>query len=331
MTSRTPRADPAKPTSEDTSLSPQAYLQKHQVNFYLRDVVGLLLRARDERPLDFIADYFAEVLNGTHVLLREFAYVNRCARDRWAFVASAREALADLDQCALTTSSTLTQLLRLVCPDFPHDIAANACRLCGDEGSPHPLDRLLHATCVRICFADMLNLSVEVFRTCDARAAGRVDRVVIGHALRQALNMLSEGCPPTEVFDELTGTPGDIGLAELQHDLVHSQHMYALFEQSNAAGTLVASPPAREAAISPGTTAASALATSLLAAGRRGRGQTASRERLADAAATAASAGAGGGRRASFARQGSAKNRRQAGLVAARIANAGPPPSTSAR
>ena len=69
---------------EDARLTPAAYLQKHEVAFYLRDVTALLLRARDDHPLDFIAEYFSGVLNGTNVLLREYAYLSRCLRDRWA-------------------------------------------------------------------------------------------------------------------------------------------------------------------------------------------------------------------------------------------------------
>ena len=86
-------------TRPDSSLSAAEYLERHQITFYLRDVISLLLRAKDDRPLEFIADYFSEVLNGTHVLLREYGFVWQMrARDRWAFVQSVREALADLDQ-----------------------------------------------------------------------------------------------------------------------------------------------------------------------------------------------------------------------------------------
>ena len=111
----------------------------------MRDVISLLLRAKDDRPLEFIADYFSEVLNGTHVLLREYGFVSKCARDRWAFVQSVREALADLDQDEPTSAAVLTQLLRLVCPDFPIELSTEACRLCGDEAGDHPLGKLLHA------------------------------------------------------------------------------------------------------------------------------------------------------------------------------------------
>ena len=49
-------------------------------------MVTLLLRLRPAAPLDFIANYFAEVLNGTHVLLRDFAYISACPHNRWSFV-----------------------------------------------------------------------------------------------------------------------------------------------------------------------------------------------------------------------------------------------------
>ena len=46
---------------------------------------------------------------------------------------SAREALADLDQDQLVSAVAMTQLLRLVCSDFPLEVAEEACRLCGSS------------------------------------------------------------------------------------------------------------------------------------------------------------------------------------------------------
>jgi hypothetical protein len=63
-------------------LTAQQYIVAHHIDVYLRDVVHLLLQSRNDRPLEFIADYFGKVLDGTHVLLREFAYVNRRAPPR---------------------------------------------------------------------------------------------------------------------------------------------------------------------------------------------------------------------------------------------------------
>jgi len=335
---------------DDQSLTPEQYLQKHQIAYYMRDVVGLLLKARDDHPLNFIADYFSEVLGGTHVLLREFAYVNRSSHDRWAFVASAREALADLDQGAPTTASGLMQLLRLVCPDFPLEVVADACRLCGDELGAHPLGRLLHSTCVRLCFSDFLmHRVVETFRSVDVRGTGRVDRGTVGLALRQRAGAMTSGeRPPAGLFDELQQprqAGADLTLTELQQMIVHAASMYALFVDSSDDGTLVASPPPRgHEAYSPGTCAALALSragvgSASLVGGGAGGGRrrlhsaglhsAGSRERFMEAAAAAA--------KKAPARAGSAKTRRTvagtgfagaARAIAAGAAAGATPPAT---
>ena len=332
---------------DDQSLTPDQYLQKHQVAYYMNDVIGLLLRARDEHPLDFLADYFAEVLSGTHVLLREYAYVNRSARDRWAFVASAREALADLDQCAPTTAAALTQLLRLVCPDFPLEVVADACRLCGDEHGAHALDRLLHATCVRLCYGDfLLHKTAEAFRACDARLSGRVERAAVGLALRhKAVAMAAEERPPAEIFDELHPPQGaaaaaaaepPLTLNELQQALVHSAPMYGLFADCSGTGTLVASPPPRGAldASSPGSCAAMMLGRANAAGASQGGGTGGARRRLQSAGSRErlleAAAGTAGRRGAAAARVGSAKTRRTPGFAAARLIAAASAPGTAA-
>jgi hypothetical protein len=247
------------------------------------------------------------VLNGTHVLLREFSYVNRCARDRLAFVQSVREAFADLDQEQPASASVLLQLLRLVCQDFPLDIATDACRLCGNEVGSHPLRKLLHATCVRICFADFLRRVAAVFESCDEHQTGRVQRPVVGLALRTATLALAgaESCPPVEIFDALVSGSGDISLHEIEQLVTHSPPMLRLFCSAGlesdgtlaADSTLVASPPPRGGeATSPGSACAAAVSAAAAAA--------AVRERLAEAAATAAcaaAAGGGGSRRAASA------------------------------
>ena len=292
----------------------------------MRDVISLLLRAKDDRPLEFIADYFSEVLNGTHVLLREYGFVSKCARDRWAFVQSVREALADLDQDEPTSAAVLTQLLRLVCPDFPIELSTEACRLCGDEAGDHPLGKLLHAVVVRICFADFLARVCTVFRDCDTRGTGRVERTTVGLALRQAAIALAatESCPPAEIFDELIGAAGDIRLIEVEQLLVHSSHMRTMLATPPAAagpnGTLVASPPPRDqnSASSPGSAyAAAAAAHAAAVGGRRGGARAATRERLAEAAAAAAACAAAGEARAGTRRASSAKtgSRRQSGAT----------------
>lgn len=279
--------------SSRASSSAREYLERHQIEFYLRDVVTLLLKARDDRPLDFISEYFADVMNGTGVLLREYAHVNRNTRNRWSFVQSAREALGELDQAQLLAAPAFMQLLRLVCPDFPAELAKEACRLCGGEDGTHPLSRLLHAACVRLCYADFLQRVADVFRGCDTQSSGRIDQSVIGLALRQAAQARTSGTgmPSPEVFDMLIGAGSDVSLNEVQQLLVHSPAMTRFFdppasEMSMALGARAAGSPS-----GPGA-GGSAISRDAPVESRRA-GFRSTRERL-EAAACAASAAAAG-------------------------------------
>lgn len=162
------------------------YLERHDVPFYLTDVISLLLQARDDHPLEFIAEYFSEVLNGKSVLQREFDYVNQTANNRWAFIMSAREVFTDFDCAQLMSSSEYLQLLRLVCPDFPDWLVQDATRLCGREAGPHTLGCLLQTTYARLFYAEFLRWVATCFRECDHDQTGRVSVAVMSATLRTA-------------------------------------------------------------------------------------------------------------------------------------------------
>lgn len=136
---------PRRKHSRERALHPQEYLDTHHIPLYLNDVVTLLLRLRPAAPLDFIANYFAEVLNGTHVLLRDFAYISACPHNRWSFVLVIQDSFGRLSPNQELSAHDLLELLRLFCPDFPLELVVDACKLCGDGSGSHPLQDLLHA------------------------------------------------------------------------------------------------------------------------------------------------------------------------------------------
>ena len=155
----------SSPASPVRKLTAQQYIAAHHIDVYLRDVVHLLLQSRNDRPLKFIADYFGKVLDGTHVLLREFAYVYSCPRNRWDFFKAFVEVVSDFETKEPLTPTDLTRLLQLLCPDFPLSLVENAAALCG--GSTHqplPFTHLLHATCVCFYYAEFLERTAEVRR-----------------------------------------------------------------------------------------------------------------------------------------------------------------------
>jgi hypothetical protein len=234
-----------------SSSSADGYLERHHVEIYLRDVVSLVLRARTERPLEFIAEYFSQVLNGTNVLAREFAYVHECPRNRWAFMKEVHEAFGDLDQGQPLTAAELAHLLRLLCPDFPLELCRDACVLCGDEAGAFPLAELTFACMVRFFYSEWLERTAAVFRTCDTRECGLVNRNVLCLTLRQMMTSgqtrWSFSIPPAAVFDQLleqSAPPsGDIRLSELQRALLDTPIMRAALTPELDGGTSYVAPP----------------------------------------------------------------------------------------
>ena len=67
---------------ERFNLSAQEYLERYQIQVYVNDAIRSVLDAREERPLDTCLKYFNSVLQGNHVLLREFEFINATPRNR---------------------------------------------------------------------------------------------------------------------------------------------------------------------------------------------------------------------------------------------------------
>lgn len=219
-------ACPSRPSLPDPRL--QEYMAKHGILLYLQDAASLMLEARAERPLEFVADYFSSVLAGTHVLLRDYAYVNACERNRAAFLDSCRESFADLPPDEPLSASELSEMLRMLCPDFPLSLPAHAVELCGEEPR-QPFRALLDATLLCFYYADFLERAAEVFETCDTRSTGAVNRNVLLLTLRQMIKRYSGSaagitCPPAAVFDQVFAdapgrgarTPSDVTLLQMQ-------------------------------------------------------------------------------------------------------------------
>ena len=197
---------PARPSD------PKDYLDEHDVPFYLRDVISLLLTSRTERPLEFIAEYFTEILEGKNVLCREFEYINHSAHNRWSFILSAREAFADFDSAQLMPPSEFLLLLQLVCPDFPDRLVNDASKLCGHPQGPHALGLLLHATYACFFFSEFLHWTSTCFVRLPAAASrtklSRLTRVVPPRAPHAVRGPLAAGCVRAgRVSDPWCGPP----------------------------------------------------------------------------------------------------------------------------
>mmetsp|Transcript_54772 Transcript_54772/g.110097 ORF Transcript_54772/g.110097 Transcript_54772/m.110097 type:complete len:330 (+) Transcript_54772:178-1167(+) len=123
--------------------SPRDYLTEINAEFYLNDAVALLLKARPDRPLEFLRDYLTTVKAQQHVVSRDFTFINATTHNRRSFLGSCREAFGHIDESKEMVIGDLYQLVALLCPTMP-------------EGRVYELPRLLkveHAA--RLRFGDL--------------------------------------------------------------------------------------------------------------------------------------------------------------------------------
>ena len=129
-------------------LSAPEYLEFYNVGVYIEDVVKLVLRNQDERPLEYIHRYFQNVSRGANVVQRDFKYVSSTFRNRVAFAKVVYDSFPSLSAYggggtavgldngraseksvlgALLTASDWHQLACLTCRDFPALLVERAC------------------------------------------------------------------------------------------------------------------------------------------------------------------------------------------------------------
>ncbi|KAL1514590.1 hypothetical protein AB1Y20_003684 [Prymnesium parvum] len=247
-----------------SGVEAREYLERHHVPFYLRDVIALLLQTRTERPLEFVAEYFAEVLEGKNVLCREFEYVNGSTHNRWSFIVSSRETFAGLDATQPTSNLELLQLLQLVCPDFPPRLVNEAAKLCGRVNGPHALGKLMHATFACLYFSEFLRWTAGCFDACRPDNRGLADLASLVRLLTSAARSedITFSIPPVRVYDELLTVlgEGEVSLFQVQQGLLSSRAVAECIDpscspRSDPSGAACGSHGASTSAASPGTDA----------------------------------------------------------------------------
>ena len=115
-------------------LSPEDYVEKHQLHLYVKDAVKLVLGRRDERPITTVYEYFKSIINGDNVCSREYAYISATQRNRLAFISHLGNCYPHLSDSESLTPDDYHQLLCFVCPDFPKSVVGEALNGLKDEG-----------------------------------------------------------------------------------------------------------------------------------------------------------------------------------------------------
>ena len=187
----------------------QAYLEKNQVQLYLADVLAKLAEVRHERPLEYIADYFAQVAHGRHVVGREFDFVDGTAHNRRSFIALLSASLEALDETTELPGHEYLLLAQLICPDFPELVVTQVVKLLGDYdasgGGAIAPATFMAAFRVYYFFSEFWKDAAQIFHICDQAKSGLLNRQVYYLALKEIASetRMNGILPPVDVVHDV--------------------------------------------------------------------------------------------------------------------------------
>ena len=192
------------------SMSARKYLEKHHVIKYLQDAVGLMIESRAEKPVEYLAEYFRTVLQGSNVVRRRFGYANQTPRNRQSFVRQFYEAYSGFGDDDELTIEGFHQLLTLLCRDFPYSMVRNASRITmevKDLPSRVRFKAFSLKVFVLFFFSEFMNQSALAFRTIDKKATGKVRVSQFMNKIRGILDKdPNYSYPSLAVLQEVLGT-----------------------------------------------------------------------------------------------------------------------------
>ncbi|KAM6256167.1 centriolar satellite-associated tubulin polyglutamylase complex regulator 1 [Spheniscus humboldti] len=119
---------------ERLSLPGPEYLAQRHVLTYMEDAVSQLLENREDISqygiARFFTEYFNSVRQGTHILFREFSFVQATPHNRASFLRTFWRCFRTVGKNGdLLTAQEYHCLLQLLCPDFPMELTQKAARI----------------------------------------------------------------------------------------------------------------------------------------------------------------------------------------------------------
>ncbi|EDL27560.1 RIKEN cDNA 1110051M20, isoform CRA_a [Mus musculus] len=118
---------------ERLALPDYEYLAQRHVLTYMEDAVCQLLENREDISqygiARFFTDYFNSVCQGTHILFREFSFIQATPHNRASFLRAFWRCFRTVGKNGdLLTMREYHCLLQLLCPDFPLELTQKAAR-----------------------------------------------------------------------------------------------------------------------------------------------------------------------------------------------------------
>ncbi|XP_073760769.1 centriolar satellite-associated tubulin polyglutamylase complex regulator 1 isoform X2 [Callorhinus ursinus] len=119
---------------ERLALPDYEYLAQRHVLTYMEDAVCQLLENKEDISqygvARFFTEYFNSVCQGTHILFREFSFIQATPHNRASFLRAFWKCFRTVGKNGdLLTMREYHCLLQLLCPDFPLELTQKAARI----------------------------------------------------------------------------------------------------------------------------------------------------------------------------------------------------------
>ena len=162
-------------TAAGSLPSSSDYLETIDAEFYLNDVVSMILNTQPERPLEFMHEYFKTVNDMEHVVSKRFEYINATAHNRRAFLFACTRAFGHFGEGQEVAIGDLYQLVTMLCPNYPEARIYEIPRLLRSDPSARiPFGDLRVAFSVHFAYYDFLldlkHIFCQISRSSDTKA-----------------------------------------------------------------------------------------------------------------------------------------------------------------
>ncbi|CAF3653026.1 unnamed protein product [Adineta steineri] len=210
----------------DDFTDEQTYLKQHHLTIYFEDCIRSLLDTRrrssslttaktDVNVL--LRDYFQQVKRESHVIGREFTFINSTPYNRRALLTH----IWSKYETSIPTPSTLKELhtvILLICPDFPYSLLETSATLLEDIEWSLSVDYIIYlrAFQLKFVYSEFINESQQLFRSFSHRLTCHVPtaEISIPQQNNNHRQLLYEGfeklittntcsCPPLNILDDV--------------------------------------------------------------------------------------------------------------------------------
>lgn len=140
-------------TEDIKNMSKNEYLINSTIILYLKDVSKNLIVEKPSQPLQYISEYFRNILNGSNIINKNFSYIISSLLNRMNFIWFISKSYSHIIELKDISPNDLYLIAKEICNDFEESIITILCNLLDCKaGEFIETTKLYNTFCVLILF-----------------------------------------------------------------------------------------------------------------------------------------------------------------------------------